>query len=331
MKKPTRWILFSLAFCFYMLSSHGYIENPDAEVEYQTARAIALKGRFYIDPLEGPIQERIINAQGGTGFGTVKGKDGRFYSWFGIGHALMEIPFLLVGKVFSSIFPEIEKEYSKQPHSLEEFSPGIKGEEYFPRLFVSLAHPLAMAGNVVLVFSIGELLGLSSFGAIISTLVFAFCTMAWPFSRESVSDGPATLFFLASLASTIKWSRRDGGKKAIAMAGIWTGIFVSTRIMLVLCVFPIGLYISYIMLKRKKAGDFIYFIVPLAVFAALLMFFNWVRFGNPLESGYGEQADKAYFSYPVYVGLFYLLFSLGKGFIPFNIPVFQLLFLVKAK
>jgi hypothetical protein len=43
-ERPLRRWLFVCFFALFALSSHGYIDNSDAEVEYQTARAIALRG-----------------------------------------------------------------------------------------------------------------------------------------------------------------------------------------------------------------------------------------------------------------------------------------------
>jgi hypothetical protein len=41
--------------------------------------------------------------------------------------------------------------------------------------------------------------------------------------------------------------------------------------------------------------------------------YNWVRFGTPLETGYGAQASASAFTTPLLVGFYGLLFSSGKG------------------
>ncbi len=52
--KGLRRGLFLVFFLFFVLLGHGYIENPDAEVEYQTARSLVLRGGAGLSAAPGP-------------------------------------------------------------------------------------------------------------------------------------------------------------------------------------------------------------------------------------------------------------------------------------
>ncbi len=313
--------IFFFFLCLYLLGGHGYIENPDAEVEFQTTKAFLLRGDPALVPQAGPYVKLILDAQGGTAFGAARGKDGRYYSWFGIGHVLWEAPFFALGLGLQALFPGVEASFRRQPSHLSEFAPGLRGEDLFPRLLVSLSHPLAAALACWVLFSLGLLLGLGVRTSLAMTLVYGLCTMAWPFSRESLSDGPAALFALLAARDALAWVRAGAGRGALARAGLWTGLMVATRVMLGLCLFPLFLYLAW-GIGRRRGGwrAWAVYLAPLALVGLGVCFYNFLRFGNPLESGYGEQARGAFWHYPFLAGLVGLLVSPGKGFFLFNPP-----------
>ncbi len=318
--------VFLFFLCLYLLGGHGYVENPDAEVEFQTAKALLLRGDPALVPQAGPYVRRILQAQGGTAFGAARGKDGRYYSWFGIGHVLWEIPFLAAGLGLEALFPSVEKAFREQPSHLVEFAPGLKGADLFPRLLVSLSHPLAAALACWVLLSLGLLLGLDLGTSLFMVLVYGLCTMAWPFSRESLSDGPAALMALLALRDSVAWARKEGGAWVLARAGLWAGLMVATRIMLFLCLLPLFFYLAWAIRTRRerflpRAGAFL---APLVLVGLGVMLYNQARFGNPLESGYGEQARGAFWKYPFLAGFLGLLLSPGKGFFLFNPPALTL-------
>ncbi len=324
--KGTGFRVFLFFLCLYLLGGHGYIENPDAEVEFQTTKALLLRGDFALVSEAGPYVRRILEAQGGTAFGAARGRDGRYYSWFGIGHVLWEAPFLAAGLGLEALFPSVERAFRKQPSHLAEFAPGLKGEDLFPRLLVSLSHPLAAALACWVLFSLGLLLGLDGATSLVMVLVYGLCTMAWPFSRESLSDGPAALAALLAVRDGLAWTRKGEGPGTLARAGLWAGLMTATRIMLALCLVPLFLYLAWGIRKRRERilPSLGAFLAPLVLVGLGVMAYNLARFGNPLESGYGEQARGAFWKYPFLAGFLGLLLSPGKGFFLFNPPVLTL-------
>lgn len=319
--------LFLGLLCLYLLGAHGFIENADAEVSYQTTRALARRLDPGLSPADGPVVALMLAAKGGKGHGVARGRDGRSYGWFGIGHSLWEAPFYLAGQGLAALFPAIEERFAGQPWALEEFTygAGIRGSEYFSRLLVSLAHPLAGALSALVLLSLGTLLGLGAATAGRMALLHGLATMAWPFGRESLSDGPGALLLLLALRDAVAWARGAAGGATLARAGLWAGLALSVRVMLGLALLPLGAWVAAWAWKRREPRALAIFGGPLLALGLGLMAYNAWRFGSPFESGYGAQADRAFFSFPPLVGLFLVLFSLGKGLLPCNLPLLGLL------
>jgi hypothetical protein len=115
-ERPLRRWLFVCFFALFALSSHGYIDNSDAEVEYQTARAIALRGSAALSaahedasPAERYIGITSLNSMVGQGQDQLPPEQRKVYSWFGIGHALSMVPFYGLGQLFAAILPGVEE------------------------------------------------------------------------------------------------------------------------------------------------------------------------------------------------------------------------------
>jgi hypothetical protein len=65
-------------------------------------------------------------------------------------------------------------------------------------------------------------------------------------------------------------------------------------------------------LPVKRFATYLASATAVVLFGLLVMaFYNQVRFGNPFETGYGEEAGA--FTTPLLLGLYGLLLSPGKG------------------
>ena len=333
-----RWgrCLFAFLLCLYLLGAHGYMENPDGEVTFLTAKGIALKGDPALTPDLGPAARVILDHEqesGGNrtrGYACAPGRDGRYYAWFGIGHALWNVPFYLVGKGLSLLFPAVEEAYARGPHPLARMAPGLRGEEYFPHLLVSLSYPLAGALTGWVLYGFALVLGLRRSTALLLALVYGVATMAWPFSRESLSDGPATLMGLLFLRALFAWHRGKAGDGALLGAGLWGGAMVAIRPMLGLYLLPLALWVLLVLWRRRRAflAPLARFTLPLLLFALGLTAYNLWRFGSPLKFGYHEQYSRGFWSFPGHLGVALQLFAPGKGLLPFNLPLLGLFALI---
>src|SRR5262245_22767147 len=94
------WAVFCLLLAAYLATFSGLPDNPDAEVEFQTASALARRGSFALGGT--PEAEAIVGIvhQGRQGFNVRRGGPGRekeFFSWSGIGQGLVALPFYELG------------------------------------------------------------------------------------------------------------------------------------------------------------------------------------------------------------------------------------------
>jgi len=124
------------------------------------------------------------------------------------------------------------------------------------------------------------------------------------------------MFLLYSFYKLIIYDRYRF-KKDIISAGMYFGAAVLTvsSILLLLPVFIFvfsGIFLDRKILKIIKNKSLIFFSLPVLSFMIVILLYNYVRFGDIFESGYGSEIHEG-FSYPFFRGLFGILLSPGKG------------------
>ena len=155
-KKTTRFIafnLFMLFFCIYLLTATGlsfYLIDTSV-MRLQVAQSI-------IERLDPSVPDGV------------RGADGRYYSWFGIGSALLAIPFYIIGKLI-----------------------GV------PAVAVSLMNQLFGAATVALIFLFSVSLGYSKRASLLVAFFYGLGTMAWPLAKHPFDHTIETFFILLSV------------------------------------------------------------------------------------------------------------------------------------
>ncbi|GEM_PF-3078325 len=314
-------ILFAFLLGIFLLLSHGYIENPDAEVEYQTARSLVLRGHAGLskDGVDASAAE-VLLLSAPRPFDVMRGRDGRWYSWFGIGHALVLAPFYLAGRGMALLLPSVEKTYLEncraEPGGRSPAVAAALGEEFWSRLLVSLHSPLfgALAG-----WMLYRLLGRLGFGKhvrIPACLLALLGTQFGPETRESMADTTTAFFLFAAVEALLVPS---GGTRTLVRGGLAAGMAVLCRPFLVLSLIPIGIFLL-LRERREKAAlrDFLVFGAVLLPFGLFQLWFDYARFGDPFEMGYSAGTSEGYWSFPPLLGFFLLGFSPGKGLFWFS-------------
>jgi hypothetical protein len=306
----------------YVLFSYGGIRTPDGEVVFRTAEALATNGTF-------AVNDRI---QGLTRFGLPAGKDGRYYSLFGPGQAVLAVPFVELGLLidksgwYKSVpqlipisfyvdnglvsFVQREIPTDPEPHAL--------------RFLVCFFNCIVGALSVCIFFLLARLIARSDFSAYVCSVLFAFGTLFMPYCGTFFSEPLATLFVILSFYCLVRNDVSDETairQKYITLlaAGLFLGTAMTVHLTAALFAptfFLYGLYPSVRIRPsfKKAAISGTLFIAGCGVFLALLAYFNYVRFGNILETGRSVNPDKNYsmFGTP-WQGIFGLLFSSGKG------------------
>lgn len=107
---------------------------------------------------------------------------------------------------------------------------------------------------------------------------------------------------------------------SLIIAGVFIGYGILTKLVFVLNLIPFLLFIIWDTSSQKKITIekiklALIFLIPVAIIGfGGTGLYNYLRFGNPYDNGY---PDVIAFNTPIYVGLFGLLLSPGKGIIWF--------------
>lgn len=282
---------------FYCLTGSGHISNGDGEAMYRVACSLIERGWFDITPL--PAAQDITPQGAGEPieYGAV-GSDGRYYAKYGLGTSLAMAPLCALGRVVATAWPS-------------DLSP------YHPRLFVSFLNSGITAIACLVLYVWARRLRWSAKTAFLLTLAFGL-GLAWPYSKTSTSEPLATLCLLVATYSAFQ-SCHGRGRRWLALSGLALGAAVLTRITMLVALPPLLLYLGHGWRagRRQTPGlpwkDLAALAVPLLLTLAAVAWYNQVRFGSPLNTGYNTDNWRT----PVWLGLYGLLFSPGKGLLWF--------------
>jgi hypothetical protein len=224
---------------------------------------------------------------------TLKGPDGRFYTKNAPGEAVLALPLVAMAESATraaGLGPE------KQVLAL--------------RFFVSFFNAGVAALLLGVFYCFARELGIGAAAAIGAAAMLGFTTPLWVYAKSFMAEPLQGLGLLLTL-----WGALRG---AVSRRWPWlatTGFLLATLVkpsmgpLALLCLWPLW----------KSAGRRGVVISVVLVAASLLLegLYNWGRFHNPLETGYGAQATPAAYTTPLLVGLYGLLFSSGKGLLWF--------------
>ena len=286
--------LFLLSCCIYFLTSNG---NCDflADISYMRGEVV-----------KSIVEKGDLSVPSGTG---IRGSDGKDYSWFGVGSALISLPLYVSGKIIGI----------SQPDKLH-----------------YVVNPIISAATLVLIFRFCLSLGYSIRSSFFTSLLYGFATLAWRFSKDPGDHALETFFILFSVYCTYLYSVKKLARW-ILFSGTFIGIacIVRPTSLLVLPSLFLMLFIVYwngnnfndTARKIAKAG--VLFSLAFLPFALINLWYNYYRFGSIFESGYTLMAARSGVSYfsntSILEGLKGFLISPGKGFFYYS-PVAILFF-----
>ena len=340
------WLL-----AIFLVCSHGYVDNPDAEVEFQTARAIYLRGSAALSDKHqdassaeaGIVTHRPEPGNERVGLNVARGVDGKFYSWFGIGHALVMVPFYAIGDGLAKLAPGIDR--AALETRIESLGPSFGpafGEEFLAHLVVSLHSPLAALGICWLLLRILAGLGFALRARVVAVAVAALSTQLLPGSRESMSDVSAGFFLIWALERLLRWGRSGGYShdglehgaprrwRDLLFAGVLAGFAMLCRPNHAVPVFLFGVYVLFVAWRDREQGSTLAaglvpplragmaFVIGAMPFLAAMLAFNYARFHDVFEFGYSPGTAKGFWRFPPHWGFVLLALSPGKGMLVFN-------------
>jgi len=188
-----------------------------------------------------------------------------------------------------------------------------------------LLNVIVTALSGLLVFLYLQRLGYSREIGLVLALLFGLGTMAWPYSKYCFSEPLTGLALLATAYFLLRFKETQATRD-LTLAGTSLGLAISTRLATA-AIAPLFLFplLAYSLLDRVHYRPLIPFLaaffIPLILWGLLIGGYNYLRFGNPLTTGYLPQES---FRTPLLTGLAGLLVSPGRGLFLYC-PIFLLI------
>jgi hypothetical protein len=220
---------------------------------------------------------------------TLEGRDGRHYTKNAAGQAVTALPLVAAGEAVGALsgLPEPRRTLAV-------------------RLVASLFNAWVTALLLVFFYAAARGLGARPGPALGAALLLGFATPLWVYAKSFMAEPLQALGLLVALAG----SAQAAGPRGPRLAGIGVFVAVSAKASMaplaLACVAPLAL-------GRPRRGALGPALAGFLLAGLGHLAYNVARFGNPLETGYGAQATLAAYSTPLWVGLFGLLLSPGKG------------------
>jgi len=294
--KHTAFTLFVFFILIYLLTASGlnFYHIDASELHLEVTKSL-------IERFDLSVPERV----------GMRGADGRYYSWLGIGFALLAIPFYTIGKLAGS-----------------------------PEIAISIINQLFGAATVVLIFLFSISLGYSRRASILVSIFYGLATIAWPLSKQPFDHVVETFFVLLSVYFLYRYI---SNKKAlfILLSGTYLGIASITRLTSILVVPPLFIMVIVYYFKRHDLRatawltirDILLFSLAFLPFMVLNLWYNYYRFGSIFETGYSLMATQLgidLFSTSLLTGISGFLISPGKGFFYYSPIAILFFFSIKS-
>ena len=303
--------LFLIFFVLYALTSPGHVQG-DSSVRWRVATQIVETGWIAL-----PDDAKHL---------TVRGEDGRLYSFFGIGQSLCMVPIVIAGKIGAAVLP----------------LPGGEPDDVLGAFLASLVlFPFCGALAVVLLSTVvRELTGDGRTARWVAVL-YGVATMHWHHTVNTYEASQVSVLVLVCVWASLRSWRTDTFRFPwLAMAA--AGAAILFRLPSVVMTAPFLLVVFLHDLRQREQGARLdrlgqwllaglLGVIPAILVIAVL---NTVRFGDPLSAGYSDYVgtwladeqgelvmrleDRPLFSTPLFVGLGGMLLSPGKSVFLFS-------------
>ena len=196
----------------------------------------------------------------------------------------------------------------------------VSPTDYTLRNFISLQTlPITSALICLVFYALALDLYRSARIAVSITLILAFTTMLWPYSKMGM-ELQHTLWILFGIWMIVRWEMR-GDRVALALAGFGAGMVLLTKLYGFVSSAALIIFVFYAALldsdRRRLKSVFLYFLPPLVLAGVLFLIHNRLRFGSWFL---GSRYNPGYEAKPVQIWqpLWGFFFSSGKSIFIYN-------------
>jgi len=268
--------VFGLLLTLYGITAGGSLTSTDSVVTFELTRRMVAHGSL-------ALPTNML------GKDAMRGRDGRYYSPFGLAQAVFNIPFYVAAV------------------TLERAGVRAGREDSLEKAFVALSSTVAAAAAIWALYVFAWRLTRSSSAAARLALVVGVGTPLWPYSKFGF-NAPLAAWFTTSAVYFAWRADREGRLRDAVFAGAFVGLALLTRHELGLLLLPILLLHATTRDASVRATRAIATLAGVTPALLLWLAYNALRFGNPLDTGYMRDSTSAFGS-SVWTGLYGLLCS----------------------
>lgn len=262
----------------YLWTAPGRIQFPDDEIVFQTAASLWDDGDLDIPGI--PRRTGEPKGRPSGSFGWAPGPEGQRYGFFGHGLAVLAVPAYALASATAEVVPEAWPHAVRSDHYVFHRR-GHRAD--WTRLVVSLSNCVVTGASAWLLARWLLALGFLRRTALVTGLAFAFATSAWAYSRTFLSE-PLSGLCLIGAAYGVTLARAGRGRRWLWLAGAIAGFSLHVHVLNVVFV---PCLLGYALAggasgRRAGLGGMLGL---LGLGAGLLLLGQWLRFGDPLETG----------------------------------------------
>jgi hypothetical protein len=305
-------LFFVLCLLVYSLTTYGGFRSPDAEIVYRVGQSLADGRGFSVEKID------IY-----PGFGVARGEDGKLYSIYPPVESLAIAPLIGMAEALNRTGWYEGRELPLSHYVDNGLWRGFLGqpagvpEAHASRFIVSFFNVVVSALCVSVLFLTARRLLRSEGAAAAVAGLYAFGTLAWPYSGTMFSEPLATLFVLVSFYLLVL---ARPCSLHFALSGLALGLATATHVTAILFLPFLFLYVRRL---TGRASSSTLWLLGAAAVLTLLGWYNFARFGSLLESGRALSGENpVLFHLPwtaeFWQGLYGSLFGGGKGLLLFS-------------